>query len=515
MRKLTLLSITIILLLSLAACAGGMPLPTSTPVPLAATATPRPRATRPPTQTPPPLATPAATDSASAEPMATPAPLPDTPIAEEAAPEATTSDLLSELDRRLARQTVKDFLQRLAAGQATSALDLYLTDQARAGEAGQVLLSLGAPGAQPAEAILYEFVWVNDALYEARAELRWREGENRGEATQTITLALIKDRGVWRIDDIDLGPLRSPSPTPAPTARGKTGGRPAPSLPGKLAFQVSSGGDIYRINADGSGLRRLTDGLDPAWSPGGERLAFIRWRYPWGIYLLDASGAETRVVDGDRLKEVAWSPDGKQLAFSINTGSSEPRTICFFGFCFTLPPFSLGQIWLADLDGGGLLSLPLDDKAVHAPAWSPDGGRIVYAGDRGLAWIELDGMETGRFASSSPWDTSPAFSPDGAQIAFMGRVHDHWEIFTMNADGSGRKQLTWGATNGGTPTHSVAPAWSPDGKYLAFLSDRDGPWRIYIMRPGVNQQRLLFGARLDGLGLRYEWASERVISWSE
>ena len=160
-----------------------------------------------------------------------------------------------------------------------------------------------------------------------------------------------------------------------------------------------------------------------------------------------------------------------------------------------------------------MLNLPLDDKAVHAPTWSPTGERIVYAGDRGLAWIDLDTMENGRFEGGSVWDTSPAFSPDGRRIAFMGRVHDQWEIFVMNADASGRRQLTHGDSQSESPLSSVAPAWSPDGEQIAFLSNRDGPWRIYVMSAGGTHQRPMFGDALDDLGIRYEWATERVISW--
>jgi len=84
----------------------------------------------------------------------------------------------------------------------------------------------------------------------------------------------------------------------------------------------------------------------------------------------------------------------------------------------------------------------------------------------------------------------------------------------MNANGSGRRPLTGLNLQQQEPPSNVAPAWSPDGEQIAFLSNRDGPWRIYVMEADGSKQRPMFGERLDSLPLRYEWASERVLSWS-
>jgi dipeptidyl aminopeptidase/acylaminoacyl peptidase len=417
---------------------------------------------------------------------------------------------------------VLGFLARLEAGEIESALRLYLSGPAYTRSAAELTsLLVGAGLSRPYEdASLTD--WKETAAgYEARALLVWGSAGEAGPASQTMVLVLVYERGLWRIDSIRLeGPI-TPTPTPTPTGAPR-GSRPAKPT-GRLVFQVSSGGDIYVVKADGIGLRRLTDGLDPAWSPAGDKIAFTRWRTPWGLYLINPDGSgEERLIDGIRLKEATWSPDGAQLLVTLNVSSGEPIEFCIPGGpCFTLPPFSYGQMWLLERQGAAdpsgsaspFLSLPLDSRAAHSPTWNPMGKRIVYAGAKGLAWIDVDTLETGPIGGGSVWDSSPAFSPDGSTVAYMGRGHSSWEIWAMNADGSGRRRLTQGEA-AASSVHSVAPAWSPDGKQIAFLTNRDGPWRIYVMNADGSNQRSLFGDKLDRLGIRYEWASERVIAWS-
>jgi len=349
--------------------------------------------------------------------------------------------------------------------------------------------------------------------YEARILLHWR-GQGGESASQTLTATLVEQDGLWLIDGLNLGEVQAATPTPRAAGRRSGSGGRTPALTGKLVFQTNSGGDVYIINADGSGLRRLTDGLDPVWSPDGTQVALSRWREPRGVWIIQAdAGGERRLFDWSETRTPAWSPDGSQIAFVRQYGGRlDEVERCFWKWCFTLPPDPHWVLGVLNVAGGQLTEPPSSEVSL-APTWSPDGSRLVYHGRQGLMWTDLADNSNGHLNGSSGWDTSPQYSPDGSQIVFMGRAHTQWEILVMNADGSGRRQLTHSGSQGGEPRHSVAPAWSPDGRQIAFLSNREGPWRIYAMDADGSQQRSMFGSELDGLGLQYGFASERVLSW--
>ena len=97
----------------------------------------------------------------------------------------------------------------------------------------------------------------------------------------------------------------------------------------KIAFDsVDSKGNwaIYVMNADGSGLIRLTnDGhaILPAWSPDGQKIAFNSessdGSQKWAIYLMNADGSHPiHLADNDMATNLAWSPDGQKIAYSYD-----------------------------------------------------------------------------------------------------------------------------------------------------------------------------------------------------
>ena len=279
----------------------------------------------------------------------------------------------------------------------------------------------------------------------------------------------------------------------------------------------SSGGDIYVVNADGTGLRRLTQGMDPSWSPDGTQVVFARWTEPWGMYLINADGTNERLLFSSSVaRSPVFSPDGSQIAFHFTTEGRHPAWrfwIAGFGWYYIERGYKqtewhLGVVNVAD----GRLHEPYCDNLSFSPTWTVDGEWLVYDGQQGLMTSEANGANNVPFADNVH-DHVPVMSPDGSRIAFMHWQHDHWEIYVMNADGSGLHPLTSSSNYVKPRPNNVSPAWSPDGEQIVFLSDRGGEWEFYVMdADGCNQMKILENVTAS-LDIQYNGVYERVVSW--
>jgi Tol biopolymer transport system component len=110
----------------------------------------------------------------------------------------------------------------------------------------------------------------------------------------------------------------------------------------------------------------------------------------------------------------------------------------------------------------------------------------------------------------------PDWSPAGDQIAYQSPASGNWDLYMINADGSGQRQLTT------DPAIEGLPSWSPDGQWVAYLSDAGGNWGIWIVRSDGSERHQLFAYdggiyKIPKVVEPYDsrdWLDEQ-ISWSK
>jgi len=246
--------------------------------------------------------------------------------------------------------------------------------------------------------------------------------------------------------------------------------------------------DVYLMNADGSNVRKITDGpgwdASPPnnWSPDGTRVLLQSDQGGHeNIYVMNIDPlVPERVADieNDRPVFASYSQDGKQIAYQHSIGESQ------------------SEIRIYDTSTKADRFVFTANTPESLPSFSPDGSTIVFQqridDNTEICSVKIDGTEFANLTQSQSKDMSPAFSPDGRQIAFMTNragASSLFEIYVMNADGSEQKLIF------GDRAMSANPVWSPDGKTIVFSNDREegriGNFELFsINLDGVAERRL-------------------------
>jgi serine/threonine-protein kinase len=189
---------------------------------------------------------------------------------------------------------------------------------------------------------------------------------------------------------------------------------------------------------------------NPRLSPDGTKLALTIRAANDDIWVYDIErGGLSRLTFGGGNSDLAtWMPDGKQIVYSSERG----RGITFFR-----------KAW----DGSGPtneIAVKGNPSAVAIPCVTPDGGRLIY-GAEGDLWAKdlKEGAEAVKLLATGAYEDAPRLSPDGRILAYLSNESGRPEIYAVPYPGLGGK---WQISTGGA---AIPAIWSPDGRELFYL----------------------------------------------
>ena len=220
--------------------------------------------------------------------------------------------------------------------------------------------------------------------------------------------------------------------------------------------------DLFLMNTDGTEQTLLTHGSSGTWSPDGKTIAFHASASGKGQPIKPDPGAATSDNDifvlnvddllknGARPKNITnspaaidddpdWSPDGQKILYTSHAAADDPVNS------------ASAEIYVIDAAGSGRPTrLTNNTEEERAPAWSPDGKRIVFSCRRGgpdfeICVMNANGTGQVQLTDNNVPDLTASWSPDGKRIVFHRRVggRGQFQLFSVNADGTGEVQLTF------------------------------------------------------------------------
>lgn len=225
-----------------------------------------------------------------------------------------------------------------------------------------------------------------------------------------------------------------------------------------------------------------------SWAPSSDAFCYTRQTDlgAWEVMIADLAGVPARIagppaIDGS----LAWSPTGDRIAY--------------------IPATRPEEIWVADPREKSAYSLFRADGRIRSFAWASDSNRIVYAAGEPYSDVFVLPLDPQDGTPLTPFqltrwafdDRSPSFSPDGRLVAFYSTFlptemlqrgltqHEAWSLMVIRSDGSdppaGAILMNRVVATGVSVGSSMPPAWSPDGRWIASVQPRTEDYHAIIL----------------------------------
>lgn len=245
----------------------------------------------------------------------------------------------------------------------------------------------------------------------------------------------------------------------------------------KIVFDPTD--DIVVSDAGGSRPKKVSEGVDPEFSPDGHFIAYCGYTdlAHTNMQILavkpDGSGRVQLTNIKGTPRDPAWSPDGTRIAFNAETNKGPVVMV-----------LNLVQPKILAIAQGAF------------PRWSPDGKRLVFiqtpgpdSGPYSVSIANVDGTGLKKIVDARAPVPAAAWGADGASVIYTSDEHHRSVIFRVNLDGGLPEKIA-----GDKNLEMYFPSLSPDGKQLVVIEGELGSQTLNLIDLDTGKSRTLGSA---------------------